>query len=195
MAGRLQNEDPQLIKNYIENFAAELTKRDNINALISPPANLNPNSEQARGLERAVDALTRPILDARFNKNTTFLNNYTRALFDSSLPKLMNGNYLTRINAMIVLGMAGGTTNNALDFYASQLKTADQLIWVRMWAANGYTNATQSGRINIDALRANNAADALVAFLNPIPNSSSSLSFEPLKRWARSGWLRLIDRI
>lgn len=169
MASKVENEDAGLVKNYIEFFAAELTKRDNINALINPPANMAPNAPQSRGLERAVDALTRPIIDARANNNTAFLASYTRALFESSLPKLMDNNFLTRLDAMIVLGMAGGTTNAALDFYAGQLKAADQVVWVKMWAAKGYTNAAQSGRNNIDAARAQQGADALVTFLNSNP--------------------------
>ncbi len=48
MAARIENEDPALIKNYIEFFAAELTKRDNINALIAPPANLAPRPASSR---------------------------------------------------------------------------------------------------------------------------------------------------
>ena len=169
MAGRVENEDPTFIKRYVEYFAAELSKRDNINAIFAPPANQQPNAPAARGLERAVDALTRPIIDAKANNNLTFSANYTRTLFESSLPKLLDNNYFTRINAMIVLGMAGGTTSAALDLYAAQLKLPDQLIWVKMWAAHGYTNAAQSGKANIDAFRAITGADALVTFLNSDP--------------------------
>lgn len=181
MAARLENEDPALIKNYIDFYAAELTKRDNINALINPPASMKPDSPQARGLEKAVDALTRPIIDARANDNTTFLTNYARALFDSQLPKLMNDNYLTRIDAMIVLGMAGGTSSNALEFYAAQLKNPDQVIWVKMWAANGYTNAAKSGRANLDATRALYGADAVVTFLNSDPKLPYFAQFRALE--------------
>ena len=169
MVARLENEDPAFIKSYIEYFAAELTKRDNINAIMAPPANMSPTAPQARGLERAVDALTRPIVDARANNNTSFLTSYTKALFDSSLPKLLDNNYFARINAMIVLGMAGSPSSTALDFYASQLKIPDQLIWVKVWAAKGYTNAAQEGKANLDALRALNGAAALIEFLNSDP--------------------------
>ena len=181
MAARVENEDPALVKNYVEFFAAELSKRDNINAILAPPANMPATAPQARGLERAVDALTRPIVDARANNNTGFLTNYTRILFESSLPKLLDNNYLTRLDAMIVLGMAGGTTPVALDLYASQLKLADQCLGVKIWAARGLTNAAQSGKANIDTLRAITAADALVTFLNSDPKLPYFAQFRALE--------------
>ncbi len=181
MAARVENEDPLFLKGYVEFFASELSKRDNLNAIIAPPANMSPSAPQARGLERAVDALTRPIIDARANNNTGFLTNYTRTLFESSLPKLMDNNYFTRIDAMIVLGMAGGTSSAALDFYESQLKLPDQLIWVKMWAAKGYTTAAQSGKNNLDALKSLNGATALVKFLNSDPKLPYFAQFRALE--------------
>ncbi len=188
MASGVENEDPPFLKKYIEYFAVELSKRDNINALIAPPANLAP--AQARGLERAVDAFTRPIIDARANNNAVFLANYTRALFESSLPKLLDNNYLSRIDAMIVLGMAGGTTPVRSTFTTTQLKIPDQIIWVKMWAARGLTNAAQSGRVNIDTFRALTAADALVTFSNPMRSCLTSRSSGSWKLSARCGWRR-----
>ena len=183
IATRGENEDPSFIRAYIDYFASELTKRDNINALFGQPAGLSPTSPAARGLETAVDALTRPLNDARAlqNPNTTFLNNYTRALFDSVLPRLMDNNYFTRIDAAIVLGMAGGTTPNALDFYASQLKLPNQVMWVKMWAARGYTNASQSGRRSLEFSKAIAGADALVAFLNSDPDLPFFVKFRVLE--------------
>ena len=183
MASRVENEDPSFIRAYIDYFASELTKRDNINALLGQPAGLSPNSPAARGLETAVDALTRPIYDAKAqqNPNNNFLNNYTRALFDSALPRLMDNNYFTRIDAAIVLGMAGGTTPNALDFYASQLKLPDQVLWVKMWAARGYTNAAQSGSRSLEFSKAIAGADALVAFLTSDPDLPFFVKFRILE--------------
>ena len=183
MAARAENEDSSFIRAYIDYFASELTKRDNINALFGQPPNLPPTSPAARGLETAVDALTRPINDANAqqNPNTNFLNNYTRALFDSILPKLMDNNYFTRIDAAIVLGMAGGTTPNALDFYASQLKLPDQIMWVKMWAARGYTNAAKSGRRSLEFSKAIAGADALVTFLNSDPDLPFFIKFRSLE--------------
>ncbi len=167
MAAQVVNFDPDFLKKYVEYFAVELSKRDNINAIINPPPGLAP--AKARGLEVAVDALTRPIIDGKANNNTKFLTDYTKILFESSLPKLLDNNFFTRLDAMIVLGMAGGTTREALDLYAAQLKIPDQIVGVKMWAARGFTIAAQSGRANIDAFRAITGADALVTFLNSDP--------------------------
>ncbi len=164
-----ENIDLGFIKRYIEFFASELTKRENLNALLSPPPGMKPDAPQARALERAVAALTQPIIDSKALDKTEFLNAYTRALFDSTLPKLLENNYLTRIDAMIVLGMAGSTATNALDLYNAQLRKADQVIWVKLWAARGLSNAAQDGRVNLEASKANQSADAVLAFLDSDP--------------------------
>ncbi len=181
IASGAENEDPAFIREYVNYFTAQLSSRDNINALLGLPANLSPTAPAARGMERAVDALTRPLIDARANRKTTFLANYSKALFDSALPKLMTNNYFSRINAAIVLGMAGGKTPPALDFYANQLKTADQVIWVKMWAARGYTNASENGRRPIEFGKAINGAEALVEFLNSDPKLPYFVQFRALE--------------
>jgi hypothetical protein len=167
MAARTINTDPAFLGRYVEFFAVELTRRDYLNALLNPPAGAKPGGVEVRGLERAVDALTMPMIVARAqaNPNTDFLNLYTKTLFESSLPKILENNYLTRIDAMIVLGMAGGTTNQALDVYINQIKKPEQVIWVKLWAARGLTNAAQGGKFDIDALKANQGAEALIGFL------------------------------
>lgn len=182
MASGLENPDPELIKAYIDFFATELTRRDYINAIVKPEG-LSPTAPAARGIEAAVDALTRPIIDGRANEaqNKGFVGAYARALFESQLPKLLDNNYFTRVNAMIVLGMAGGTTNQALDLYAAQLRAADQLIWVKMWAARGYTNATQSGTRFVEVSKAVAGAEALVEFLQSSPNLPYFAKFRALE--------------
>jgi hypothetical protein len=168
MASRLTNTDPQFIKRYVEFFATELTRRDYLNALLNPPNTAKPTDAQlaqSRGLERAVDALTKPLIDGRANDNREFLTVYSKALFDSSLPKVLENNYLSRIDAMIVLGMAGSTTTQALDVYIKELKKPDQVIWVKLWAARGLTNAAQSGKVDLDASKSILAAEALIGFL------------------------------
>jgi hypothetical protein len=166
MAGRAINIDPDFLKRYVEFFAVELTKRDYLNALLNPPEKMKPNALEVRGLERAVDALTKPIIDARANQNTQFLDLYTKLLFDSSLTKILDNNYLTRIDAMIVLGMAGSSTPQALDVYIKELRKPDQVIWVKLWAARGLTNAAQGGKVDLEAQKANQAVEALVGFLD-----------------------------
>jgi hypothetical protein len=168
MASRIINTDPVFLGRYVEYFAVELTRRDYLNALLNPPLNAKPDAPAARGLERALDALTMPMVIARAQTppNTDFMTAYTKALFNSSLPKILENNYLTRIDAMIVLGMAGSSTNQALGVYISQLNKPEQVIWVKLWAARGLTNAAQSGRFDLDAQKANQAAEALIGFLD-----------------------------
>jgi hypothetical protein len=171
MGARTTNIEPDFLRRYIDFLAIELTKRENLNAVLNPPPSQRPTDNQARALERAVDALNKPIIDAKANDNKEFLSAYYQAMFDSTLPKLLDSkhNYLTRIDAMIVLGMAGNPLPAALDLYISQLKKPDQLIWVKLWAARGLTNATQQGSINLDAAKANQATEALVALLDSDP--------------------------
>jgi hypothetical protein len=171
MASKEVNLDVDFLKRYVEFFAVELSRRDYLNALLNPPPGQKVNAPESRGLEQAVDALTKPIIDARAQQpmNRDFLNVYTRILFESPLPKLLENNYLTRIDAMIVLGMVGGTTSPALDLYISQLKKPDQVIWVKLWAARGLSNAAQNGAVDLDASKANQGAEALLVFLDSDP--------------------------
>ena len=92
MVSGAENIAPDFLKRYIEFFAIELTKRDNINALLNLPPPLaggKAPEPKLRNLELAVNALTKPIIDARHNNNQEFLSLYTRFLFESSLPKIL----------------------------------------------------------------------------------------------------------
>ncbi len=155
MAARGENTDPIFLKRFVEYFAVELSKRDNLNAILNPPPNAKPGDPKARALELAVDALIKPLEVARANvvNNEDFVRTYSRVLFDSSLPKLLENNYLSRIDAMIVLGMAGSPDPKALDLYTNQIKKPDQVVWVKLWAARGLTNATQSGKVDLETTR------------------------------------------
>jgi hypothetical protein len=159
--------DAAFVKRYVEFFAVELSKRDNINAMIDPPAKLAPDA--ARGMERAVDRLLDPLIRARATDQRAFLATYNKTLFESSLVKLLENNLYSRIDAMIVLGMAGSTDSRALDLYIAQIKKPDQVVWVKMWAARGITNAARQGKENLDASKTIDAADALIGLLDSDP--------------------------
>jgi hypothetical protein len=171
MVGRTTNIEPDFIKRYVEFFAIELTRRENLNAVLNPPANARPGDPALRKLELAVDALNKPVIDAKANDNKEFLRIYYQTLFDSTLVKLLepNHNYLTRIDAMIVLGMAGNPNPAALDLFINQLKRSDQLVWVRLWAARGLAIAASGGEVNLEAAKANQAAEALIGLLDSDP--------------------------
>jgi len=57
----------------------------------------------------------------------------------------------------------------ALDVYIAQLKKPDQIVWVKLWAARGLTNASQGGLVDLDASKANLGAESLVTFLDSDP--------------------------
>ena len=157
----------ELIRRYIEHYAAELSKRENLNAFISPPPNLTQST--ARAIEKAVSDLLNPITIARANVNansTKFLETYTRQLFDSSFVKLLDNNLISRIDAMIVLGMVGSGNSKDLDVYIAQINKPDQVMWVKQWASHGITNATDDGKKTLDATRTIQAVEALTKFLD-----------------------------
>lgn len=169
MAARIENIDRAFLRRYIDHFAVELSRRDNLNAILNPPPTAKPGSPQSRALEVAIDALNKPMVDGRAQNNAEFLTEYSRTLFESSLPKLLDNNFLSRIDAMIVLGTAGSPAPAALDLYIAQIKKADQVFPVKEWAARGITNAAQRGRVDLDAARTIQAAEALVGLLDGDP--------------------------
>jgi hypothetical protein len=159
--------DTAFLRRYVEFFAVELSKRDNINAMISPPERLQPDA--ARGLERAVERLIDPMIRGKATDQRAFLAAYNKALFDSQLVKLLENNLYSRIDAMIVLGMAGSTDSRALELYIAQIKKPDQVVWVKMWAARGISNAARQGKDNLDFTKTIDAADALITLLDSDP--------------------------
>lgn len=157
--------DARLLRRYVEYYASELSKRDNLNAFINPDPKISQNT--ARAIERAVFDLTEPIRIARANNNPgNFLGVYARQLFDSSFVKLLDNNLIARIDAMIVLGMVGSADNRDLDFYVAQINKPDQVMWVKQWAARGLTNAAQGGKKVLEASRTILAVEALSKFLS-----------------------------
>jgi hypothetical protein len=161
--------DAAFLKRYVEFFAVELSKRDNVNAMINPPESGKQAPEAARKLELAVDKLTDPMIRGKANDQRGFLAAYNKALIESQLVKLLDNNLFSRIDAMIVLGMAGGTDPKFLDLYTKQIKLPDQVVWVKMWAARGITNATRQGKDNLDFAKTIEAADALITLLDSDP--------------------------
>jgi hypothetical protein len=161
--------DPNFLKRYVEFFAVELSKRDNINAMINPADGAKPAPEAARKLEFALDRLTDPLIRGKATDQKAFLAAYNKALIESSLVKLLDNNLFSRIDAMIILGMAGSTDPKFLDLYTRELKKPEQVVWVKMWAARGITNATRQGKDNLDATKTIEAADALITLLDSDP--------------------------
>ncbi|MDX2037392.1 MAG: hypothetical protein SFX72_12135 [Isosphaeraceae bacterium] len=156
--------DRGLLSRYVDMQVAELTNHTNIRALIDPPPGQSPNSAAARAVERAVDALVTPIVVARSNQppNTAFLAAYL-PLLQSKVPPLLDNHLIARTQGAIVLGTVG--TPALVDLYIKQLADPNQVLWVKLWAARGLTEATQSGRVILDIERAYKAAAALIGII------------------------------
>jgi hypothetical protein len=176
-AGGTGQADKAFLQRYVDYWAAELTKHNNIKALLDPPSQpknaseASRNAAAARAIDRAASALIEPLTTAMATnpRNTSFLNAYVPILI-STLPKLLNNHFYARIQAIIILGMTGSA--DALDIYSKQLADPEQSVWVKLWAARGITNATQGGRITLtDTARAIKAGQALAAFLDREPSA------------------------
>ncbi|MBV8229022.1 MAG: hypothetical protein JO329_03470 [Planctomycetaceae bacterium] len=163
MASKQIGPDRSQIQGYVNGYAADLTSRTNIRAVIDPPPSYPPASAMMKAIEHATDGLIDPILTAKQINNTDFLQDYNQALL-ATLPKLLNNHLLARIEAMIVLAQTGST--DFIDLFIGQLKDVNQIVWVKLWAAKGLTNLVQNGqRTDELGARAIPAAEALADFL------------------------------
>jgi hypothetical protein len=153
--------DRAVISRYIDHMAAELTNHTNIKALIDP-GNISPRAAAARAIEQASDGLIEPLTIARAQQNTAFLSVYL-PLLQSKLPALLDNHLYARIQAAIVLGMAGNAAS--IDTFVKQLADPNQVIWVKVWAAKGITNATQNGQVALETQKGTTVAATLVALL------------------------------
>lgn len=134
--------DRNLIDRVVEGEAAQLTNHANIMAVIDPPPNQNPNSPVARAINEATTRLLEPIFMARSVKNREFLRAYDRVLIQRLTPLLKN-HLIPRVQAMIVLGQSGSAEDVPL--YLTELKNANQTVWVKLWALEGISNMVDEG--------------------------------------------------
>ena len=169
MAANLIGTDKAVLTRYIETMAAELTNHANIRALIEPPANLDPTSSAARAvivnarkIERASMNLIEPLAIAKSSQNSAFLATYIPML-QAKLVPLLDNQFVARIQAMIVLGTAGSPAS--IDVFLKQLNDENQVVWVKLWAARGITNATQSGAQPLDTQKGLAVATTLLKVL------------------------------
>lgn len=165
MAANQANVDRDVIQRYVDGQALELTDRANINGLINPPKDLKPTAKAARGIRDASEALIDPIATARLAKNDAFLRAYNQCLV-ATMPKLLDLNLVTRVEAMIVLGQAADVTT--VPIFINQLKSTDQTVWVKLWAMRGLSNMVEGGLRTdsvLGATRAIEAAKTVVDFV------------------------------
>jgi hypothetical protein len=142
-------------------MAYDLTDKANLNALIKPAP--GPPRAGARAVQTATDNLLDVLQTARVAKNAEFQTVYNAVLLEV-LPKLLDNNLISRIQAMIVLGQTGDP--NALPVFIAQLKDPNQTVWVKLWAARGMTRVVDSGtKVDSIGAQAIEAAKALSALL------------------------------
>jgi len=139
--------DRELLQRFVSGMTLVLSDKNNINAVINPPAGARPN-DSTRALQRATDHLLDVYNTARRSKNAGFLTTYSDVLVDT-LPKLLDGNLLSRIQAMIVLGQIGSP--KAVPVFLAQLKDPKQTVWVKHLAARGLSSLVENG-VKIDAM-------------------------------------------
>ena len=167
MAGGAESPDRDLIQKFVEGMAYELIDKSNINGLIDPPDQLRrqPTSKAAHGLKDATDALLDALASARLAKNDAFLKVYNQALL-ATLPKLLDNNLVSRVEAMIVLGQTNSP--DAVPIYLAQIKSPDQTLWVKVSALKGLTGVVEGGARTdavLGSARAVEAAKVVADFL------------------------------
>jgi len=153
--------DRDAIQRFVQGMAFRLTDRSNINGLINPP----PSRPPSRAIQDAVDNLMEALNTAKQSKNSSFLSAFNQELV-ATLPKLLDNNLISRIQAMIVLGQTG--SGSAVPVFLAQLKDTNQTVWVQLWAARGLYNVVEGGtRVDsvISAQDAISAGKALSDFL------------------------------
>jgi hypothetical protein len=184
MAGLQSNPDPALMAKVVDFMIADLTDRNYIKALLDPKA-FKANADANRAIERASQTLIELLNVARANKNEQFLSIYTKILFTKLTPLLQN-QLFPRIQASIILALAA--TPEYLDVFIKQINDPEQVLWVKLWAARGITNATDGGKVTADIVKATAAVQALVKFLE---DESDAPWWIKLRMFEAIGCLRL----
>jgi hypothetical protein len=166
MAAGQANTDRETLQRFVQGMVYRLADKNYINGLISPPPGQRMNAFAATAIEDTTENLIDALNSARLAKNTGFLTEYNRVLIET-LPKLLDNNLVSRVEAMIVLGQTGDP--NVVPIFLEQLKKPDQTIWVKLWAARGLYNVVDGGtRVDsvLNVQRASEAGKALSDFLN-----------------------------
>ena len=159
--------DTTSLRNYVFAQVVQLTDHDNLNALVNPPPDLNPNSSAAKGFNQAAESLMDKLQRAQDAKNAGFLSAYRRDLLEF-MPKLLDYHLFTRIEAMILLGVAGDP--EAMPVFIKQIQEPEQVLMVKLWAARGLTNIAQGGRREVEVGRGALAATTISTLLEQQPD-------------------------
>jgi hypothetical protein len=161
MAAGQSNIDRDMLVQFVEGMAHELTDHTNIKALIEPE-NIRAGAPPTVAFQVATDNLIDMIQTAKQTNNTAFTTIYNKILVEK-LPALLNGHFLTRIEAMIVLAQTGDASPEMIALFTRQLSDPKQTVWVKLWALRGLTNVAPT--LSNESSRAMNAAKVVADFL------------------------------
>jgi hypothetical protein len=165
MAANQAQMNPDLIRKYLNNYAADLTQPANVKALADPEQGLAAN---AKKIEEATNRLAQPLATANAIRYNQFRTTYVRELVPV-VQNLLKNNFYARLEGMIVLSRSGDS--NAIPLFAEALRDKDQVMSVKERAAVGIALVSQHGRSDVDPSQATIAAQALAQFLQNEPNA------------------------
>lgn len=168
MAAGVVGVNPDTISRLIDQSAADLTKHANIKVVIENDPSIPPGDQRVRAIERASQILIELLNTAQDKKNDAFLREYVPKLF-AKLTPLLEGHLLSRVEAAIIL--ASAATPAQVDLFIKQIDDPKQVVWVKHWAAQGLTRATNRGKVTLEINKATAAAAALVGFLEKEPTT------------------------
>ena len=166
MAAGVVGVNVDTISRLIDQSAADLTKHANLKVVIENDPSIPPGDQRVRAIERASQILIELLNTAQDKKTQPFLDAYIPMLFAKFTP-LLEGHLLSRVEASIVLATAAVPAQ--ADVFIKQIVDPKQVVWVKHWAAQGLTRATNRGRVTLEINKATAAAAALVGFLEKEP--------------------------
>ncbi len=188
MASNQAPTDRDVIHRFVEGMAFQLTDKTNLNALIDQEHKPKPDAAKAVGA--ASTALLDALQSGKFAANDGFLKVYNKELL-ATLPKLLDNNLISRIQAMIVLAQV--ESKEIVPICVAQLKDANQTLWVKLWATRGLTNLAGGGR-RIDSggaiLDANDAFSAGKAIADYLEKEKEAPWFVQMRAVEALGALR-----
>ena len=103
-----------------------------------------------------------PVTVTRAGNNDGFVKAYTRGLVEV-MPDLLKNHLYARIESMIALSRTGDA--QAVETFVCRLDDPNQVVMVKLLAANGLANVAQDGKKDVDTQTASRAGKALADFL------------------------------
>jgi hypothetical protein len=154
--------DRALIEKYIKHYAAELTSRRNLDAMMNTGASKPDQLQRAKALEQAQQALVEPLTAAASAGNAPFRREYIRALL-AALTPLLKQHLHTRTFAAIALSRA--VDEQIAKTLVDQINDKDQALAVKIIAAAGLISIAQEGRAVLPPNIVAPASQSVASFL------------------------------